>query len=120
MASFKPTLTEYLRDRLIGRVDRLARLIKLNAPATVLANEIGLINDVADAAWGAGFVASVGSNFRLARAKAGLCFECDHPVANDDSFWPRCAGHLAAHDQEIAAYREGDQNDDISPEGDRS
>jgi hypothetical protein len=78
MSEFKPTLTPELRARLLASVDRLARLLRLNAPDVILANEVGLLYRKALAGLGpAVWEALHGPEYIRARSAAGLCARCD-------------------------------------------
>ena len=91
--------TELFRARLSKHVGRLAELISIEAPPTILANEIGLLTK---AAWGlmSEDMARVEARHRRedARRSAGLCVMCGRHKGHEEDICEKCAVEAARED----------------------
>lgn len=95
------------RRLLRTRIDRLERLLGLDAPDVLIAAEAALVGKVATMLDPHGTAARRGNDDELAARRAfGVCTECDLPASSGPAGW-FCATHAAAFDAELATYETG-------------
>ena len=101
-------MTDFIRLKLLRRVQQLAKLVELNGPENVVANQVGLVVQViyGDEKLSKGFAEFQRQQFFwMARRQWGMCLKCEDEAELElmDKYGvgPMCPRHLEEETQEI-------------------
>ncbi len=96
MNEFTPKLDSGMRTRLQSCAKRLSKLIDLNAPDSIIAQEVVMLFHYCEPGVGTLLWQKLGEySFYTARRRVGLCAKCDEPIDDVQSSYimPMCRTH---------------------------
>ncbi len=115
----KPTIHPEIVERMAASAKRLSTFLKMGAIKPIVLNEMVLMVQFAEAAFGKEWhEASTKASYYRSRVVCGLCSDCDREMTGYDdmeSNKPLCSLHLAKRDQviaEIAAQLDQQEQDE--------
>lgn len=107
-----------LKKRLCDSIKRLSKMLDMDAPDVVLANEVVALWSIATADFGPKLYEALGRQAqRDARQRHGLCQDCDSDIATQLTHPPYCEQCEARISREVDEVQaEMDRNFPIDPE----